>query len=121
MLIEFAHFLFFTAIGTALMEGLFAIWSLCDPDTRLDNILSILSYAILLFLFFSFMILLWGFYISDFSIAIVAENSSTLKPWYLRVGSIWATHQGSIFLWVLLYSFFYVFCVYLFVFGFLGD
>ncbi|MGE0745426.1 MAG: heme lyase CcmF/NrfE family subunit [Rhodospirillales bacterium] len=41
---------------------------------------------------------------SDFSVANVAENSHTLKPMLYKVSGVWANHEGSMVLWVLMLS-----------------
>ena len=54
----------------------------------------------LLFTNLSFLILLLGFIISDFSIANVYENSHTTKPLLYKVSGVWGSHEGSLLLWV---------------------
>ena len=49
---------------------------------------------------FSFIILIRAFVISDFSLAIVASNSHTLKPLVYKITGLWANHEGSMFLWI---------------------
>jgi cytochrome c-type biogenesis protein CcmF len=43
-----------------------------------------------------------AFLVSDFSVALVAENSHTLKPTLYRFTGVWANHEGSMLLWVLI-------------------
>jgi len=47
----------------------------------------------------AFVALAWSFYVSDFSVAYVAENSNRLLPWYYRLTAVWGGHEGSILLW----------------------
>ncbi|MCC8415866.1 MAG: heme lyase CcmF/NrfE family subunit [Rickettsia endosymbiont of Gnoriste bilineata] len=69
-----------------------------------------LTYAeSLLFFYFSwlstllsFLLLVCGFIISDFSIQNVFLNSSTLKPLEFKIAASWASHEGSILLWLCL-------------------
>ncbi|RDE05142.1 heme lyase CcmF/NrfE family subunit [Sphingomonas aracearum] len=37
---------------------------------------------------------------SDMSVALVAENSHTAKPWLYKVAGAWGNHEGSMLLWV---------------------
>ncbi len=46
---------------------------------------------------------LWhAFYVHDFSVVYVANNSNTLLPTPYRLSAIWAGHEGSLVLWVLM-------------------
>jgi cytochrome c-type biogenesis protein CcmF len=50
----------------------------------------------------SFLLLVCGFITSDFSIQNVFFNSSTLKPLGFKIAASWASHEGSILLWLCL-------------------
>ncbi|WP_375332371.1 heme lyase CcmF/NrfE family subunit [Candidatus Tisiphia endosymbiont of Temnostethus pusillus] len=50
----------------------------------------------------AFLLLVCGFIISDFSIQNVFFNSSTLKPLGFKIAASWASHEGSILLWLCL-------------------
>ncbi|MCC8418006.1 MAG: heme lyase CcmF/NrfE family subunit [Rickettsia endosymbiont of Bryobia graminum] len=50
----------------------------------------------------AFLLLVYGFIISDFSIQNVFLNSSTLKPLMFKIAASWASHEGSILLWLCL-------------------
>ena len=52
----------------------------------------------------AFVALAWSFYVSDFSVAYVAENSNRLLPWYYRLAAVWGGHEGSILLWTFILS-----------------
>lgn len=41
----------------------------------------------------------------DFTVRYVVENSNTALPWYYKISSAWAGHEGSLLLWVLLMAF----------------
>lgn len=49
-----------------------------------------------------FSLLIYGFIISDFSIQNIFLNSSTLKPLIFKIAASWASHEGSILLWLCL-------------------
>ena len=40
------------------------------------------------------------FWQSDMSVALVAENSHSAKPWLYKVAGAWGNHEGSMLLWV---------------------
>ncbi len=43
-----------------------------------------------------------AFLVSDFSVSLVATNSHTAKPLLYRLTGVWANHEGSMLLWVLI-------------------
>ncbi len=47
----------------------------------------------------SLLILLWQFYISDFSNAFVAGHSNVALPLFYRLTAVWAGQEGSLVLW----------------------
>ena len=56
----------------------------------------------LIFVAVAFVALSWSFYVSDFSVAYVAQNSNRILPWYYRLTAVWGGHEGSILLWTLI-------------------
>ncbi|MCV5901443.1 heme lyase NrfEFG subunit NrfE, partial [Escherichia coli] len=59
-------------------------------------------WSMFIMLFFSFVILCWGFYSNDFTLQYVASNSNSQLPWYYRLTAVWGAHEGSLLLWVLI-------------------
>ncbi|MEM7662016.1 MAG: heme lyase CcmF/NrfE family subunit [Pseudomonadota bacterium] len=49
----------------------------------------------------SFFFLVMSFVASDFSVALVAQNSHTLKPLIYKIAGTWGNHEGSMALWCL--------------------
>ena len=49
---------------------------------------------------FAFAMLLWVFARTDLSVALVAENSHSAKPFIYKVAGAWGNHEGSMLLWV---------------------
>lgn len=62
--------------------------------------------ALLLFLLVAgaFAALMYSYAVSDFSVANVAENSHTAKPFLYKLSGTWGNHEGSMLLWVLILS-----------------
>lgn len=54
----------------------------------------------------SFIALTYAFITSDFSISLVAQHSHTGKPFIYKITGVWANHEGSILLWVLILALF---------------
>jgi cytochrome c-type biogenesis protein CcmF len=54
------------------------------------------------FALISFLCLVQAFLTDDFSVAYVANNSTTLLPDMYKVSAVWGGHEGSLLLWVLI-------------------
>ena len=54
----------------------------------------------------SFLILMYAYIISDFSIVNVYQNSHTTKPILYKVSAVWGNHEGSMLLWILILTLF---------------
>lgn len=50
----------------------------------------------------SFLCLIQSFLLDDFSVAYVANNSTTLLPDIYKISAVWGGHEGSLLLWVLI-------------------
>ena len=55
---------------------------------------------------FSFGVLMWAFIQSDFSLALVYNNSHTAKPLIYKISGVWGNHEGSMLLWVFILTLF---------------
>ncbi|MFU8783441.1 heme lyase CcmF/NrfE family subunit [Aliidiomarina sp.] len=60
-----------------------------------------LTYGMFIFTLISYIALTWGFMVNDFSIAYVANNSSSVTPMIYRITAVWGSHEGSFLLWML--------------------
>src|SRR6185437_13965831 len=54
------------------------------------------------FVALAFGILMWSFWIDDFSVAYVAQNSNLALPWFYKLSAVWGAHEGSLLLWMLI-------------------
>ncbi|MFN7038606.1 MAG: heme lyase CcmF/NrfE family subunit [Alphaproteobacteria bacterium] len=64
---------------------------------RINKLLANLQF---IFISLSFFSLIYCFYISDFSVVLVAEYSSTKKPLIYKLAGSWGNHEGSMLLWL---------------------
>ena len=55
---------------------------------------------------FAFATLIWAFVTSDFSVALVANNSHSAKPLLYKISGTWGNHEGSLLLWILILTWF---------------
>jgi cytochrome c-type biogenesis protein CcmF len=60
--------------------------------------------GMLVFVGLAFTTLTYAFIVSDFSVALVANHSHTLKPLIYKISGVWGNHEGSMLLWVLVLS-----------------
>jgi cytochrome c-type biogenesis protein CcmF len=56
------------------------------------------------FVALSFAVLAWAFYVNDFSVLYVANNSNSALPTMYRLTAVWGAHEGSLLLWALALS-----------------
>ena len=81
-------------IGAARNDGV--LMAMARPAAQSQFILIAVAYAALTH----------AFVVSDFSLAIVANNSHSLKPMLFKVSGVWANHEGSMLLWILILALF---------------
>ena len=61
----------------------------------------------------SFLLLIFAFVFSDFSLLAVYQNSHTAKPIFYKIAGVWGNHEGSLLLWVnIMVIFSYLFFVF---------
>ncbi|NKB27293.1 MAG: heme lyase CcmF/NrfE family subunit [Rhodobacteraceae bacterium] len=106
MYTELGHFALILAFCIAILQtvvpligaqkGWTAWMRIGEPAASLQFILIAASFAALTH----------AFVVSDFSVALVASNSHTLKPMLYKVTGVWGNHEGSLLLWVLILALF---------------
>ncbi len=70
-----------------------------------------LSLVQCIFSILSFLILIFAFVISDFSLITVYQHSHTLKPLFYKISGSWGNHEGSLLLWInvlIIFSYFFL-------------
>ncbi|RYE05987.1 MAG: heme lyase CcmF/NrfE family subunit [Rickettsiaceae bacterium] len=88
-----------SAIGNILQisAAALAIFAILAPNVKVKKFTAYFS-SISLILCFA--LLVTGFVTSDFSILNVFLNSSTVKPLVFKISGTWASHEGSMLLWL---------------------
>ena len=104
MIPELGHFALILSLLVALVLGILplvgaqrgnATWvALARPAAQAQFLLIATSYACLS----------WSFYVNDFSVTYVAQQSNSLLPTIYRFAAVWGGHEGSLLLWVLMLS-----------------
>jgi cytochrome c-type biogenesis protein CcmF len=76
--------------AAALREGNEGLLKVVRPVAVVQGVLAALA----------FLILIWLFLRTDLSVALVAANSHSAKPWLYKFAGAWGNHEGSMLLWV---------------------
>ncbi len=100
---EVGHLALIMAAWVALAQAVLPLWGSLSvrraPWQALARPLAVLQLVLIVV---SFVALWQAFYVHDFSVKYVAHHSNTLLPTPYRLSAIWAGHEGSLLLWVLM-------------------
>ena len=102
MIPEIGHFALILAFLVALAQGVVPMVGLARRDAALVAMARPASLAQLALIAVAFAALVHAFAVSDFSVAIVYQNSHTAKPMLYKLAGVWGNHEGSLVLWVLI-------------------
>ena len=98
---EVGHLALWLAAAAALLQAVAPTIGLWRGDSGLVALARPAALAQGVLALVAFLVLMHAFYVSDFSLALVVENSHTMKPAMYRLTGVWANHEGSLLLWVL--------------------
>ena len=93
-MIEIGHLAAFLALAASLAQGVLGL-------TGARALAGRAAIVALVVMALSFATLLVAFAQSDFSLALAANNSHTLKPMVYKLAGVWGNHEGSMALWCL--------------------
>ena len=106
MIVELGHFALILAFAVSLIQSVVPLvgahkgwgdWmAAANPMASAQFALVAVSFAALT----------WAFVTSDFSVALVVDNSHTAKPMIYKISGVWGNHEGSLLLWVLILTLF---------------
>ncbi len=97
MIAELGHLLAFLALATAAAQSWLGLTTGGEAPRRL-------AVATGMFTILSMLTLVICFVRLDFSVALVAQNSHSLKPIIYRIAGAWGNHEGSMLLWCVIMS-----------------
>lgn len=106
MIAELGHFALILALGVALFQTIVPMigatrgWSSWMEAARPAALAQFGLVGI------AFAALTVAFITSDFSVAVVYENSHSTKPMIYKISGVWGNHEGSMLLWVLILALF---------------
>ncbi len=102
MIPEIGHFSLILALSLAICQGVLPLVGAHRNDAAMMAVGRIAANGQFFFIACAFACLVWAFLQSDFSVAYVANNSQLSLPAVYKVSAVWAAHEGSLLLWVLL-------------------
>ena len=106
MIIETGHFALCLALIVALLQAGLPLWGASRDHVGAMRFADAAAQVQFLLVAIAFAALTWAYVTSDFSVRNVALNSHESKPLIYRVTGVWANHEGSMLLWVLVLSLF---------------
>src|SRR5690606_16002822 len=101
MIAELGHFALILAFCLTLPQ---AVFGLAGAAYRKPHWMSVARGAVagqFVFAGLSFACLSYAFYVNDFSVLYVAQNSNSALPTFYRFAAVWGAHEGSLLLWFL--------------------
>ncbi len=100
MLSNLGNILLFGSIFITLSIIYFAYQNIKEKNILIGKNLVYLSFFQITFIITSFLLLIFAFVFSDFSLLAVYQNSHTAKPIFYKIAGVWGNHEGSLLLWV---------------------
>ncbi|MDO8423124.1 MAG: heme lyase CcmF/NrfE family subunit [Parvibaculum sp.] len=104
MIAELGHFSLVLALAVACVQMVVPMIGAHRGDVAMMAVAQKAALAQFALVGFAFVVLVNAFITSDFSVSLVAENSHSTKPLIYKISGVWANHEGSMVLWVLILS-----------------
>ena len=98
---ELGHFALALAVVLAVAQAATGLFGAQRRDASMMAAAPALAVAQAIALVISFGVLMHANLVNDFSVRVVAENSSSVKPIFYRITGTWGNHEGSVLLWCL--------------------
>jgi cytochrome c-type biogenesis protein CcmF len=102
MIAEIGHFVLLLAFFVCLVQSTVPLFGAHRNDESLMRIASVAAITAFILVGISFASLASSFLNSDFSVRLVVAHSEIAKPTIYKFTGVWANHEGSMLLWVLI-------------------
>ncbi|MCC5968457.1 MAG: heme lyase CcmF/NrfE family subunit [Pararhodobacter sp.] len=102
MIVELGHYALILAFALSLIQSVVPLVGAHKGWGDWMAVANPLASAQFALIALSFAALTWAFVTSDFSVALVVDNSHTAKPMIYKISGVWGNHEGSLLLWVLI-------------------
>ena len=106
MIPELGHYALVLALALGVIQSIAPVIGARTRDGALMRLADSTALMQFVFVALSFGALATCFMTSDFSVALVFENSHSQMPLIYKFSSVWGNHEGSMLLWVLILSIF---------------
>ena len=106
MIVELGHFCLALALAMALVQATLPLIGAARGDVAWMRAAMPAATAQFVLVLTAFVALTYAFITSDFSVALVYQNSHTAKPLLYKFTGVWGNHEGSMLLWVLILALF---------------
>ncbi len=106
MLVELGHIFLAAAFSVSLLGAFLPALGFWWRERLLMQTAVPLTYITFTLLLLSFLVIIYAYVVSDFSVLNVVENSHSEKPMLYKITGVWGNHEGSMLLWVLSLAFF---------------
>ena len=90
------------ALGLSLFQGVLPLWGAHRGDARLMRFADRAALLQAGLLVLAFAVLTAAFVLGDYSVKLAALHSHSAKPLLYKISGVWANHEGSMLLWVLI-------------------
>jgi cytochrome c-type biogenesis protein CcmF len=102
MIAELGHFALLLALMTSIIQASLPLVGAHRQDRGLMSLASYCGVASFILVAIAFASLAASFINDDFSVKLVASGSQIAKPLIYKITGVWANHEGSMLLWVLI-------------------
>ena len=99
MIPEIGHFALILCLALSIVQGVLPLVGAAKGSRALMAVARPAAAANAFFGTVAIGCLAYSFYLSDFTVLNVANNSNSLLPWYYKVAATWGSHEGSILFW----------------------
>ncbi len=99
MIAEIGHFALILGLVMAAVQFVLPLLGSAKGIASWMALARTAAFANTLFMTIAFGALAYSFYVSDFTVLNVANNSNSLLPWYYKIAATWGSHEGSILFW----------------------
>ena len=106
MYAELGHFALVLAFVAAVLQSVIPLWGVRAENAAAMRFADNAAQVQFLGIAAAFAALTHAYVVSDFSLLNVALNSHSAKPMLYKITGVWANHEGSMLLWVLILSLF---------------
>ena len=106
MTAEIGHYSLILALLISIAQSCVPMIGAYRRDAHFMSFAGTAALSQLGFVGLAFSCLAYAFFYSDFSLAVVAENSNSAMPTIYKLSAVWGNHEGSMLLWILILAVF---------------